>query len=373
MSPLNTLFFPGTDIYSIRQYPVFLLFQKIHLIKPVENDPSGSGDECSDSFIKSGFCQVHTPCPLGENRERFLYLVNDIKNRKDDYAAQLSSLILAAKSNPSAKDEDSERQIITSLFTPNDQRAKSLQAEKEGKLWQARLVLAIGEILDKEEEEIARNLAILEDDQAELFKALHGDMSDFGELEEDNPFAELSQLENNLAAANSGNIKKRFYGWKTLFLESDTHEFKECEIFLTTSRDGGDILLELYEKKTNLTALPVATLELPGLIGWNSAEAFQAVLTFYEENKELLSRIHGSLADLSRQKDVMKPEMKNNNTLAAISEEWNTQLEIFFPVKKFGRLPVKCHVFPGFTCSALTGKLPSETGESINGLLVVVG
>jgi hypothetical protein len=373
MSSLNTLFFPGTDIYSIRQYPIFLLFQKIHLIKPVENDPSGSGDESSDSFIKSGFCQVHTPCPLGENRERFLYLVNDIKNRKDDYSAQLSSLILAAKSNPSAGDEDSEREIITSLFTPNDQRAKLLQAEKEGKLWQARLVLAIGEILDKEEEEIARNLAVLEDDQAELFKALHGDMSDFGELEEDNPFAELSQLENNLAAANSGNIKKRFHGWKTLFFESNTQEFKECEIFLTTSRDGGDILLESYEKKTNLTALSAATLKLPGLIGWNSAEATAAVLAFHEKNEGLLSRIHGSLADLSRQKDVLNQEIKSNNTLAAMTEEWNTQLENFFPAKQFGRLPVKCYVFPGFTCSALTGKLPSETGEAVNGLLVVVG
>jgi hypothetical protein len=370
MSSLNTLFFPGTDIYSIRQYPIFLLFQKIHLIKPVENDSSGSGDESSDSFIKSGFCQVHTPCPLGEHRDRFLHLVKDIKNRKDDYAAQLSSLILAAKSNPSAGDEDSEREIITSLFTPNDQRAKLLQAEKEGKLWQARLVLAIGEILDKEEEEIARNLAMLEDDQAELFKALHGDMSDFGELEEDNPFAELSQLENNLAAANSGNIKKRFHGWKTLFLESN---IQECEIFLTTSRDGGDILLESYEKKTNLTALSAATLELPGLIGWNSAEATEAVLAFYEKNEGLLSRIHGSLVDLSRQKDVMKPETNNDNTLAAMTEEWNTELEIFFPAKQYGRLPVKCYVFPGFTCSALTGKLPSETGEAINGLLVVVG
>jgi hypothetical protein len=370
MSSLNTLFFPGTDIYSIRQYPIFLLFQKIHLIKPVENDSSGSGDESSDSFIKSGFCQVHTPCPLGEHRDRFLHLVKDIKNRKDDYAAQLSSLILAAKSNPSAGDEDSEREIITSLFTPNDQRAKLLQAEKEGKLWQARLVLAIGEILDKEEEEIARNLAMLEDDQVELFKALHGDMSDLGELEEDNPFAELSQLENNLAAANSGNIKKRFHGWKTLFLESN---IQECEIFLTTSRDGGDILLESYEKKTNLTALSAATLELPGLIGWNSAEATEAVLAFYEKNEGLLSRIHGSLVDLSRQKDVMKPETNNDNTLAAMTEEWNTELEIFFPAKQYGRLPVKCYVFPGFTCSALTGKLPSETGEAINGLLVVVG
>jgi hypothetical protein len=365
MNSLNTLYFPGTDIYSIRQYPIFLLFQKIHLIKPVEEAPADSGEESSDSFIKSGFCQVHTPCPLGENRDRFLHLVEDIRNRKDDYAAQLSSLILAGKSGPSAVDEDSERAIMNSLLTPNDQRTKSLQAEKEGKLWQARLVLAIGEILDLEEEEIARNLAMLEDDQADLFKELHGDNE---EIEEENPFAELSQLEHNLGAANSGNIKKRFNGWKTLFLEGD---MQECQIFLTTSQDGGDLLLESYEKKTNRSAPLVASLELPGLIGWNSAEASHSVVTFCEKNRGLLLRIHKTFTDLSQKEEFTEQETKSNNAFAAMTEEWNTQLETVFPAKQFGRIPVKCYLFPGLACSTLIGKTRSKKGEPKNGLLVV--
>jgi len=39
-------------------------------------------------------------------------------------------------------------------------------------------------------------------------------------------------LENNLVAANTGNIKSRFSAWKTLFLESD---MPECEVFFTTN------------------------------------------------------------------------------------------------------------------------------------------
>lgn len=366
MNSLNTLYFPGTDIYSIRQYPIFLLFQKIHLIKPVEEDPKDSAEESPDSFIKSEFCQVHTPCPLGENRDRFLHLVEDIKNRKDDYAAQLSSLLLASKSGPSTIDVDSERSIINSLLTPQDLQAKSLQAEKEEKLWQARLVLAIGQILDQEEEEIARNLAMLEDDQAWLFKELHGDIE---AIEEDSPFAELSQLESNLSAANSGNIKKRYNGWRTLFLEST---MQECEIFLTTSQDGGDLLLEAYEKITNLPASCVADLELPGLIGWNSAEAFQSVTSYCEKNKGLLTRIHEALADLSQRETFNEQEIKKDNAFDAISEEWNVQLETVFPAKQFGRVSVKCYLFPGFTCSTLIGKTKSETAKPKNGLLVVV-
>ena len=366
MNSLNTLYFPGTDIYSIRQYPVFLLFQKIHLIKPVEKDPKDSDEESTDSFIKSGFCQVHTPCPLGENRDRFLHLVEDIRNRKDDYAAQLSSLILASKSGPSAMDEDSEQAIINSLFTPKDRQAESLQTKKEEKLWQARLVLAIGEILDQEEEEIARNLAMLEDDQAGLFKELHGNIE---AIEEDNPFAELSQLESNLSAASSGNIKKRFNGWKTLFLEGD---MQECEVFLTTSQDAGDLLLESYEKKTNQPAPLIAGLELPGLIGWNSEEASQAVATFSEKSRVLISQIHATLNDLSQKEDCTEQEIKNNKAFAAISEEWHRQLETVFPAKQFGRIPVKWYLFPSVACSTLIGKTQSETAKPKNGLLIVV-
>ena len=366
MNSLNTLYFPGTDIYSIRQYPIFLLFQKIHLIKPVEEGPADSGEESPDNFIKSGFCQVHTPCPLGENRDRFLHLVEDIRNRKDDYAAQLSSLILASKSGPSTTDGDSERAIINSLLTPKDLQTESLQTEKEEKLWQARLVLAIGQILDQEEEEIARNLSMLEDDQAGLFKELHGDIE---AMEEDNPFAELSQLKSNMSAANSGNIKKRYNSWKTLFFESD---MQECEMFLTTSQDAGDLLQEAYEKKTNHPAPLVAELELPGLIGWNSTEAFEKVATYCEQNKGILTLVHENLADLLQIEAFTKQQTKENNAFKAISEEWNVQLETVFPAKQFGRVTAKCYLFPGFTCSTLFGKTQAEITKPKNGLLVVV-
>jgi len=365
MNSLNTLYFPGTDLYSIRQYPIFLLFQKIHLIRPVEEDPAGSGGQSSDSFIKSGFCQVHTPCPLSENRDRFVHLVADISSRKDDYAAQLSSLILAGTSSASVTDDDSERAIRSSLFTPDAEKGKVQQEDKAGKLWQDRLVLAIAEILDREEEEIARNLAMLDDDQADLFKELHGDID---ELEEENPFAELSRLENNLGTANAGNMKKRCKAWKTLFLEGDT---RHCEIFLTTSQDAGDFLLEAYEKRTNQAGLLAATLALPGLIGWNSAEAYQAVLNFRDQNSELLSRIHASLAELM-DKTTCTEQATGSTAVTALTEQWNEQLETTFPADQFGRIPVKCYVFPGLSCATLIGAGQPENTAAKNGLLIVV-
>lgn len=365
MNSLNTLFFPGTDIFSIRQYPVYLLFQNIHLIRPVEDLPDASGAECQDSFINSGFCQVHTPCPLGRNRARFLQLVQDIQNRKDDYAAQLNSLLLAAKSRGPAEDSDSERAIINSLLAPAAIHDDSIAIEKEEKLWQARLVLSIGEILDLEEEEIARDLAIVEDDQAGLFKALHGDEDG---SEDDSPFAELSQLERKLGAANAGNIKKRFQSWKTLFLEGDAEQY---EVFLTTSQDGGDFLLELFEKTSSQPPHLATTLELPGLIGWNNTEAHKTATAFCHDNVELLSTIQSVFTKLLQQDipgNSLLPPLFPQDTLL----RWQHKLESTFPSQQFGRVAVNCYLLPGISCSALLGKESFQTSNVKNGLLVVV-
>ncbi len=372
MNSLNTLYFPATALYSIRQYPLYLLFPKIHLIKPVEEDPADSSKESTDSFIKSGFCQVHTPCPLGENRKRFVRLIADIDNRKDDYAAQLSSLILASQSAVSTVDEDSEQAIISSLHHPGERQKQAQLTGKEEKLWQARLVLAIGEILDREEEEIARNLAVLDDEQAALFQQLHGESQEMEEDElENSPLAELNQVERHLNAAHSGNIKKRFNGWKTLFLESN---MQQCELFLTDSQDGGDILLELYEKKTSMTAPLLPGLELPGLIGYTSEEALQSTLAFREENKELTTQIDQMLVELAHDEELTT---ENNGTLNAVistfttlADKWNGRLETVFPARQFGRTPVKLYLFPNLACSTLIGASANDGPK--NGLLVVV-
>ncbi len=82
--------------------------------------------------------------------------------------------------------------------------------------------------------------------------------------------------------------------------------------------------MELYEKKTNLSAPLAASLELPGLIGWNSAEAFQAVVAFCEKNKDLLSQINENLSSFFITKDTIteQRQTENNNAFAAMTEQW---------------------------------------------------
>ncbi|MFN2353747.1 MAG: hypothetical protein ABR512_04380, partial [Desulfopila sp.] len=122
MKTLETLYFPDTAILSPRQEPLFLLFPNINIIQPVDKAPASAARDM-DIFMESHFCHdhikfhttFHTPHPLGEDRQRFLYLINDIQNRKDDYAAQLSHITLASMSEEKSKDDETEQQIVSSL------------------------------------------------------------------------------------------------------------------------------------------------------------------------------------------------------------------------------------------------------------------
>lgn len=370
MNTLDTLYFPGTDIHSVRQYPIFLLFQKVHLITPVEGDPVEGGKESPDSFIKSGFCQVHTPCPLGKDRNRFLHLVEDIKSRKDDYAAQLSSLTLASMSTTNAQTEDSERNIVRSLFTPTKRQEQVQEQEAAEHLWKARLVLAIGELLDHEEEEIAMQMTMLEEEEKGLFNELQGEDES---LDEDNPFAELSLMKSKMDGIHAGNVKKRFKAWRTLFLAAT---MAECPIFLTTSPDGGELLLEMYEKKTGQPAPLIAEIPLPAFVGWNSAEAGLMVRDFSQENVGLLGQLAETLTELTAAEDLedlATTTEKYRKKLISFAETWEMALTHDFPAARFGRILFKLNVLPRLSCSELLGKAQPAQDKPANGILVTVG
>jgi hypothetical protein len=361
MNSLKTLIFPATAIHSIRQYPIFLLFDKIHMISPVEAGEIDPTENSTDSFINSGLCQVDTPCPLGESRKRFLHLVEDIRSRKDDYAAQLSALTLTGMSSLKETGEESERAIINGFITPKDQSGEQTEKRHEAKLWQARLVLAIGEILDAEEEEIARNLAALEDKTAGLFDALHGETDD---LDESSPLSELSQLTSKFSAAHGGNMAKRLTSWTQLFAES---KLTDADVFLTTSQDVHDIIVESYNNSAKPDSAPrrLEGLELPGLIGWSEKEAMQAVQEFQANNSQLISQFNNVLGAL--QEDVQTNRDDWENIVSAL----NSELENSFPKQHWGRLSVTATIFNRCSISSLLN-VTTTSQPAKNAILLVI-
>jgi len=351
MNLQDTLYFPGTAIASGSQYPLYLLCSTIHLLQPVEpEEGADAGAGSADLFINHGFCQVHTPRPLGPDRKRFLRLIDDIRERKDDYAAQLSSLTMAAMTAPRQQDDDSPQAILSSLLGKPDRKPDREKEDPKQDLWQARLVLKIGEILDREEEEIARDLLALDEDEHSLFTRLHGEDLVAAD-EDDNPLADLIDIKAWVRQPATGTIRNRFRAWEQLFLSGDLPTWR---IWATHWPDAADIVLEAHERRRG-KATAAGVLSLPATVGLTLDEAFAAVAAFREEHATLAGELLATLpAPLP----------------AALVERWQAALEQHFPAGQFGRTAVAIHHLPGPGIAALLGK--PEPNDNQGTLLLVI-
>lgn len=354
MCALKTLYFPGTALFSAQQYPMFLLPGKIHILQPIENMPLSEEQELVDTFIKNDFCQGYTPCPLGENRERFIHLVNDIRNRKDDYAAQLSHLTLAALSTSKKEKKESRGDIISALMGSHSvDTPAGLEAETE--IWQARLVLKLAEILEKEEEELSQSLSILEDHEADILHNLQGgdDLED-----EENPFADLQQLKKSLISQGAGATKNRLRSWARLYQEGQT-DAQDISHFITDNRDAAEFLLEKYQDNTGAPATVEATLNIPALTGWDITEVAPAICSFRQNNVDILKTLEKILTgqELVTSEDIQK---------------WSEAINTAFPEDKYGRKKVIVYAIKQYTCIDLFKKHPTQAEEKEGTLIVLM-
>ncbi|WP_136806919.1 hypothetical protein [Desulfosediminicola flagellatus] len=347
MNTLESLYFPGTEIYSGSQYPVFLLFSKLHVLQPVED--SETADNSADIFKTTGHCQAHTPSPLGDGRDRFLHLIRDIKDRKDDYAAQLSSLTVASMSAKKASIEDSSRGIITSLLGGHGLKTAP-EEDNDVQLWQARLVLKIAEILDREEEEVAMQMALLDDEEEGLFKTLHGELAD----DDENLLDELKQLKEKITLPTAGSIRKRLSAWSRLY---NGGKVESQQIWLTHMIEAADTLLERYEDQHNKPAAKIVEFILPANIGWGKAESIELVDSFRQNNSDLLDRIAKALTTF------------DTDALASLPAEWAHAIEASFPEKMNGRAQLAIYSFTESSIAELCG---SKTDDSTGRLLGVI-
>ena len=360
MNSLKTLYFPGTAVPSLRLYPLFLLFRDLHFLAPVETDPA-EGGESADSFINWGFCQVHTPSPLGTDRQRFLRLVADITAHGPDYTTQLSSLTLAAITE--RQPVETEREIVGSLLPPPAKTPEKEPPQRE-LLWQARLLLAIGELLDREEEEIALSLAMFEDHEKRLFQELQGE-EDGEEIEA--LLGNLARLDMERRGNSWSNVKQRCQAWKTLYATMADGDFP---LLLARTEESGDILRQEYERLSGREADTVITLPLPTVVGWSSDEAGLALQRDISGHRQTLAALFSYLVSLLRL-DIAGGE-QIAPLAAEVAEAWNGLLDREFPEERFGRTSLSFSLLSGWPISALLGHPDGQRSTSRNGLLITL-
>ncbi len=302
------------------------------------------------------FCQPFTPHPLGADRDRFLYLINDIKNRKDDYATQLSHIALASMSATRPTGDGSKQEIISSLLgrggnIPEQPADNELEA-----LWQARLVLEIGAILDQEEMDLAETLVSLEGRESELFAKLQGKDED----EEENLFEELQNIKSKVGLPRTESIHNRFRAWFRLIRNA---EMPPCFIWTTSRQEVADILLENFEKSTG-NSLPLRTeLIIPAHINRNPFDIVKKVDDFRFQAEAHLPSFYSTLLSTPDTQKVAP-------VFSTFLSNWHDLLDRSFPASEFGRATIRFYHF-GEGLTHYTGK-PADSREDGPQLLAVI-
>jgi hypothetical protein len=375
MNSLETLFFPDTVITMGSCSPLFLFYNLVHFLQPVEmENKDRPAAEPPNTFMEKGFCQGHTPAPLGTDRNRFLRLVHDIESRKDDYATQLSSLTIAAMSAPKNSGEDSKQQIMASLLGIPDgaKPTEGQTTDKQAELWQARLVLAIGEILDREEAEISDALINLDTSKAEMLDCLLGKDQ---ELEDDALFTDLEQLREKVHLPRSGTIKNRVKAWLSLF---QADRLPDWWLWTTNRMEAAEILLEMYQKKTDQVATLFWQLELPEAINVDIQENGVKIDSFRKEVQPFICKIAEKLNNIVRMERSDLPDPKTVLVESGmLSKQWATFLDAHFPAKLYPRTTLSFFLLHDMCFRNLT-KIENGPNDSSNtkvhhAILAVVG
>jgi hypothetical protein len=336
MQSLNSLYFPETVLPRHLRNCLLLFPDTLHLLQPVESDEENRDDSPdNDIFMEQSICQVHTPSLLGKDRKRFLGLIEEIRTRKDGFAEQLSSLTLAHLSKEQGYGDHNRQAIMTTLLdgqVPGD--SESEEETKKAVLWQARLVLALAEILDKEEAELATTLSDIDDTELALFQELKGETT--GTTEEENPFAELMRIKANLSQPRPGTIKRRIEAWKTLYASGTLPE--NFWLWMTNQEEAAELLINSYEVESGRDAVPLLLLDLPEQMYMREKDALESIKHFQEKSRDIRQNIIEKLTAIvtKEQLNIVDPValLPDAGTLA---RDWNDLIEYFFPEKRFGR------------------------------------
>jgi hypothetical protein len=338
MTGCTTLYFPRLSVYDDNQTPLMLFCAPLHYLRAVERGAADDDGDGAIHFINRGLCQEHTPAPLGPQLARFLRLVEDIRNRTDDYTAQLSALTLA-HDDQSARTGAGEpaHAIISSLLTDPAQKADGQTTEN--RLWQARLVLTIGEILDEQQQAIKQELATLSDQERAMLAEMRGSDT----VIDDAMFATPADTASESGANRIRLDNTRFNAWLTLLKAAP---IPPVELWLAASPEDGDQIFTRCEK-IDVQPIPLLKLPLPRHIAASPEYVVEHIESFRHASQEINKTINSSLQAATS----TTPYVSGADPFLApyggeSIDKWSVLLDQHFPETSHGRSYLKIYLTP---------------------------
>ncbi|WLE98315.1 MAG: hypothetical protein QTN59_05650 [Candidatus Electrothrix communis] len=325
-------------------FPLAQFFDQIVLLRPVEDDLPDTDTpfsvETADQQGRGGCINFSCPAPLAEDRERFLILLQDIRSRPEDYAGHLGNL--SAGLGHMIRPNEQEKSIMDTLLhqtgigagsrdnTPEPGKGQEKNASSV-LLWQARLLLKLGESLDQNQAEIRRDLDRMTRQQEELFRELRKERKE----EEGEPPGlafPLFDTDNELSLKQQ---RLRLKAWSRLFALSPD-QF-ETTAFISSSPDTVEALLKHYRQEHTKTAKQLLSLPLPAFFDEDD-EALLCRDRFQEEASELIATIRAGLT--ASDEKVFLEESR---------EVWGDMLERHYPAAEHRRCTLTLYFLPEIT------------------------
>jgi hypothetical protein len=326
MNTNTVCIFPDTMVKAEVLFPLVQVFEPVVYLRPVENDLPVTADLSSlcREMVDLDLVRFDCPAPLLDNRDRFVHLVHDLQHRRDDYAGQLSHLSLAGLGN-SGKTE-TKTSIISTLL-----KQTGIQNEEDEQrtmiLWQARLLLKLGEIFDREQKDLQENLERISVREKGLLDELRKD--------NEQPFS-LSKITTASSEKTDSQLRLRLKAWSRLF-GLGSHPIT-ASVFITTSRDAFDLISEHYESMHEQHPQKILKLLLPG--GHENDTFAEQRTAFRDDASDLVAAVHRLLDN---------PETLNEEDQSALNgpeSNWATLLEQHYPAAKNSRCTLSLYSLP---------------------------
>jgi hypothetical protein len=307
--------FPDTVPDEQLLFPLVPVFQPLVYCQPVENGPGPAATTALGEELCRRFqCRTVFPAPLGEDRERFLRLLSDLRDSGDDYAGQLGRLSLAAMGASPAGGTETKSAILSSLLAGGS-GGSARHDRRTAVLWQARLILKLGEIFDESQQALKQSMEKIRAREKELITQLRS--------EQDTSYSLTEQLASG-GAGNEDQRLLRMRAWARIFaLGQDSPA--DCGFMVTADSDGFERLAEIYGRMRN---------ELPARGGSLTLPAGPGGVTDAAEQLRRFSVAAGDLLEqtglpLSAPGESGRPPLREGG--------WDDLLEEYFPAAACGR------------------------------------
>jgi hypothetical protein len=384
MKHASALILPETAPSHHIMAKLLIFFDSLSYYLPTESDPAGN----RDTGFFANLYTPYAPAPLAEGELfRFNRLLREMVTSRPEELSRLFSAATAPLATGRIRDLDEVSAAgVYSSLQKNTETKNSIRNKE--RLWQARLILKLAEMLDSRETEVRQGLARISSSEQKLFAALEG----HGEAESDD-LAEIKgpdklkhpatedDLSPELSLGTSSLLTTlRLKAWAELYLADSSEQ--QPSVPVTANPECGMTLLDGYENFMHRVPVKLFSLPVPELHfskDEKAANSYHADRKSFcaasLENKEYLAQhLHETAYSEKTERDSFEKPPELTENLSAWEE--NLRHYISAPVKT-SKLGFYC--FPGISFAGLLQHLfhlddpvQNKSREQPTGMLAVL-